>query len=646
MTIFPWLASLVLIGAGIAPQSGVAQTIVAVNGTPSHDIPPTLCKPLSPGDGGLYAELLQNRAFQQVTPGTRAALNAWSAVGGGNISVIADSTPLSSALPNALQLTIPSGSSGQVGLSNSGYCINVVSGDAYKASFYYRFSGTVPSSGLTANISLVSSSGTVFAISATESWTQAAVTLTPSQSSSDINNEFTVTVNGANLPGGTINFGLFSLFPPTFKNQPNGMRKDIAQALLDLGPSFFRFPGGNNLEGQTVATRWQWNNTVGPLIDRPGRVGDWSYVNTDGLGLLEYLVWIESMGMQSIMAVWAGFALGRTSVAEDQLGPYIEQARQQIEFVIGNTSTPGGAQRAALGHPEPFELRFVEVGNEDFLAPDTYTYRWTNFVNALQADYPDIRFLATTQTSSPTLTPKPQSYDVHVYQTPRWFAENSFFYDSFARDGTTYFEACHGEFAAISTNSSNIYGTPANGRLVFPTMQGKSPDAFHECAAFMTGLERNSDIVFAASYAPLLGHVTQNQWTPNLLSFDAGTVIKSTSYYVHQLFSLNRGDSYLPSTLPSASGTLFWSVTKQNAPAAFIIKISNTVAASADLVFQLPSAVASRGTAQILAGSQTASNTAANASAVAPEKSTIPTAQNLTFTAPGFSVSVLTVPVA
>ncbi|KAI0318080.1 alfa-L-arabinofuranosidase precursor [Amylostereum chailletii] len=640
MAIFPWLTSLLI--AGIIPQLEAAQTTVAVNGTPSHDIPPTLWGLMyESGDGGLYAELIQNRAFQQVNPGTSAALNAWSGVGGGSIAVIADSTPLSSALPNALQLTIPSGSSTQVGVSNSGYFgINVVSGDAYNASFFYRFAGTVPSSGLTATISLVSSSGTVFAsetttLSATSSWTQASVTLTPSQSSSDINNEFTVTVNGADLAGGTINFGLFSLFPPTFKNQPNGMREDIAQALLDLGPSFFRFPGGNNLEGETVATRWQWNNTVGPLVDRPGRVGDWSYVNTDGLGLFEYLVWIESMGMQSIMAIWAGYALGGTSVAEDQLGPYIEEARQQIEFVIGDINTPGGAQRAALGHPEPFELNFVEVGNEDFFAADSYTYRWTNFIDTLQADYPNIRFLATTQTTGPTLTPDPQSYDVHVYQTPRWFAENSFYYDSFARNGTTYFE---GEFAAISTNSSDLFGTPATGRLVFPTMEASSGEA-----AFMTGLERNSDIVFAASYAPLLGHVTQNQWTPNLISFDAGTVIKSTSYY---LFSLNRGDSYLPSTLPSASGTLFWSVTKQNSPAAFIVKISNTAAASADLVFQLPSAVASSGTAQILTGTRTASNTAANANAVTPEKSTISTSQNLSFTAPGFSVSVLTVPFA
>ncbi|KAF8880022.1 glycoside hydrolase superfamily [Infundibulicybe gibba] len=165
---------------------------------------------------------------------------------------------------------------------------------------------------------------------------------------------------------------MLSLFPPTFKNRANGMRVDIAEALAEMGPSFFRLPGGNNLEGQTVATRWQWNNTVGSLVNRPGRVGDWGYVNTDGLGLLDYLNWCEDVGMEPIMAVWSGFALGGTSVAETQLGPYIQQAIDQINFVIGDPSkSAAAALRASLGHPAPFALTYVEVGNEDFFAAST-----------------------------------------------------------------------------------------------------------------------------------------------------------------------------------------------------------------------------------------------------------------------------------
>ncbi|KAA1476576.1 alfa-L-arabinofuranosidase precursor [Dentipellis sp. KUC8613] len=591
------------------------------------------------GDGGLYGELLQNRAFQKVTPNTAAALAAWHPINA-NIAVVADSMPLSSALPNALQVTVPSGASGQVGVGNEGFWgINVNASWTYEASLFFRFPDALPSTSPSLNFSLTSTTGTVFAskavtIKPSASWTQVNVTLKPTRSAPSTANNFTVTFDGAALAGSTVNFALISLFPPTFKSQKNGMRADIAEALEELGPSFFRFPGGNNL-GQTVDTRWQWNATVGPLTSRPGRSGDWGYTNTDGLGLFEYLVWIESMGMQPIMAVWSGYALGGTNLAENQLAPYIEQAKEQIEFVIGDSSTSAGALRASLGHPEPFTLNFVEVGNEDFFAAGTYPYRWRDFSGLI---FLLEGFIATTDAWDPILSPVPQSYDVHVYQTPSWFAQNSFYYDGFQRNGTTYFE---GEYAAISSNPNDIFGTPADGRFTFPTMASSTGEA-----AFMTGLERNSDIVFAASYAPLLNHVDNTQWTPNLLSFDAGAVYRSTSYYVQKLFSLNRGDEYLPSTLPSVDGTLFWSVTRRTSPAEVIIKVSNTVSSPASLQFQLPFNVRTSGTAQVLSGGQNSSNTPTTPNAVVPKTSTLRAGKTFEYTAPGFSVSVLTVPIA
>ncbi|VDC07497.1 unnamed protein product [Peniophora sp. CBMAI 1063] len=631
----------VFLAASLLQQS-LAQTTVVVNGTASHDISPTLWGLMyedisHSGDGGLYGELLQNRAFQQVTPGNTTALYAWAPVGSASLSVVSDA--VSSALPNALEVTT---SAAGDGVGNMGYWgIPVNASWSYNASFFYRFPAA-PSSAVNASVGLQSSSGTVFgsssvSLDATTEWTQVNLTLTPSTSAPDTNNNFTLTFSDFT---GKIHLGMFSLFPPTWGGQENGMRQDIAQALKDLGPSFFRWPGGNNLEGQTVSTRWQWNATLGPLVDRPGREGDWSYINTDGLGVYEYLTWVELMGMQNIMAIWAGFSLGGTSVAEDALGPYIEQARQQIEFAVGNTSTPNGALRASLGHPEPFEVHYVEVGNEDFFS-GTYTYRWNAFVTELQADYPDIRFLATTYIFNPILDPVPQSYDSHVYDTPTWFAQNSLMYDGFERNGTTYFE---GEYAAISTNASNIFGTPEEGRFVYPVVSGSISEA-----AYMMGLERNSDIVFAASYAPLLGHVTENQWTPNLLSFDAGNVYKSTSYYVQQLFSLNRGDSYLP-TEPfrgDPNGTIFWSVVSQSSPSAYIIKVANTdESAAANITFQLPEAVASQATLVQLSGPANASNTPETPDAVVPVSSTIDVAQNLEFSAPALSLSVIIVPLA
>ncbi|KAG7091754.1 hypothetical protein E1B28_008155, partial [Marasmius oreades] len=268
-------------------------------------------------------------------------------------------------------------------------------------------------------VSLQSSSGQVLAsstVSLSGSQTRFArqsVVLTPSTSASDTNNKFVVTVDGAAASGRTIRFTLFSLLPPTFKNRPNGLREDIAEALQEMGPKFFRFPGGNNIvrgillvlltiktanteisrsqKGQTVAQRWQWNNTVGPLENRPGRAGDWGYINTDGLGLFEYLQWCEDVGMEAIMAIWSGFALGGTSVSPNQLGPFIQQAADQINFVIGDpTKSAPAAVRSSLGHPAPFKLNHVEVGNEDFFAASTYQGQWSAIVQALQPQFPNI----------------------------------------------------------------------------------------------------------------------------------------------------------------------------------------------------------------------------------------------------------------
>ncbi|KAJ3764348.1 glycoside hydrolase family 51 protein [Lentinula raphanica] len=604
--------------------SANAQITVTVNDTASHTIPSTL--------------LLQNRAFQMVdVTDQTSALNAWHSLNGAQLTVIEETVPVSSALPNALSVTIPSGAAGQVGIGNEGYFgIKVNSSNTYNASFFYRFPTASSFSG-TATVGLQTSTGQILGASnmtlsgSQTDWLQVFTTIQPNTTPDSLTNNFTVSVDGGALAGQTINFAMFSLFPPTFKNRPNGMRIDIAETLSAMAPSFFRLPGGNNL-GQTVATRWQWNNTVGPLVDRPGRVGDWGYINTDGLGLFEYLTWCEDLNMQAIMAVWSGFALGGTSIAEDDLGPYIQQAIDQINFAVGDpTESDAAALRASLGHPDPFPVAHIEIGNEDFFAADTYTYRWNQFSTTLQATFPNLTFLATSDTFDPVLTPNPAEWDIHVYQTPSWFAENSFIYDGFERNGTHYFE---GEYAAISTNANDIFGTPADGRLTFPTMQSSTGEA-----AFMTGLERNSDIVFAASYAPLLNHVVDSQWTPNLVSFDSGNVYPSTSFYVQQLFSLNRGDEYLPSTLPDASGTTFWSVVRKTS-------VVNTIGTASNVTFQLPFPVEGTATLQLLTGAETDSNSPTSPNTVQPQTSTITVDQTFAYNAPGFSVSVLSLTTA
>ncbi|KAL0058861.1 hypothetical protein AAF712_014442 [Marasmius tenuissimus] len=356
-----------------------------------------------------------------VSPGTSQSLTAWSAVNGAQISVVNDGVPVSSALPNSLNLVVPGGKSGGVGVRNSGWWgIKVTSGSEYIASFFYKFPSASPFNG-PATISLQTSSGqilgsaTVSLAGSQTSWKQVTAKFKPTTTPGSTDNYFAITVDGAAASGQTIRFALFSLFPPTFKNRPNGMRQDIAQALADMSPGVFRFPGGNNLvrsmtflreffidanlhlellkEGQTTDRRWQWRKTVGPLESRPGRQGDWSYVNTDGLGLYEYFLWCEDIGAEPIMGIWARYSLGGTSVPTNQLQPYVQEAADQINFAIGDpTKSAAAALRSQLGHPAPFKLTHVEVGNEDFIgnAAGTYPGRWQAFLQALQSQFPTI----------------------------------------------------------------------------------------------------------------------------------------------------------------------------------------------------------------------------------------------------------------
>ncbi|KAE9405340.1 glycoside hydrolase [Gymnopus androsaceus JB14] len=628
--------------------------------TTGHAVPSTLYGLMfESGDGGLYAELLQNRAFQQVTPLTEAALTAWAVIGSADIAVVAAASPLSTALPNALQFAVPAGTPGTVGVQNSGYFgIPVTAGWTYTGSFWYR-TPTPPTTEVKATFTaaLESSTGTVFAsttvpFTTSSTWQQATFTFTAESTQTSANNVFALSVPAASVNDLTIQFALFSLFPPTFNNRANGMRLDISETLLAMKPAFFRFPGGNNLEGETPADRWIWSNTVGAIIDRPGRVGDWGYVNTDGLGLFEYLQWIEDMDMQSIMAVWAGYSLNGASVAEDDLSQYVTDAIDQINFVIGDASTNAQAAiRSAMGHPEPFTLNYIEIGNEDFFSPTTYAdYRWAAFVDALSAEFPQLHYIATSATSGdvPTLSPAPTYWDLHSYSDPAFFIGGSFNFDILPRNGLQFFQ---GEYACMSTNSGVD--------LSFPFIDGAIAEA-----AYMTGFDRNSDIVFAASYAPVLQNLNDFQWvsrptyrcskslfttfpfptSPDLISFTANTIIPSTSYYVQKLFSLFKGDFYLTSTTNTASSPVQWSITRDTAANQYFLKVVNTATTANTVVFTLPfTPASSAGTGTILTAPSGTMNTPTNPNAAVPSTISFTAGQTITYDAPGLSLSVLVV---
>ncbi|KAJ3822180.1 alfa-L-arabinofuranosidase precursor [Lentinula raphanica] len=641
----------------VAAATVYAATFDVTFSTAGHNVPSTLYGLMfESGDGGLYAELIQNRAFQQVTPGTSAALTAWAALGSAKISVVKSSSPVSTALPNALSFAVPSGTTSTVGFTNAGYFgIPVTAGWTYTGSFYYRTPSppaTKVSGSFTAD--LRSTGGTVFAsttvpFTTSSTWQQATFTFTASSTQTSVENLFALSVSGSTVSGLTMEFTLISLFPPTFNGRKNGFRMDLSETLLDMKPAFFRFPGGNNLEGETAADRWAWENTVGDLVDRPGRVGDWGYINTDGLGLYEYLQWIEDMGMEPIMAIYAGYSLNGASVASSDMQTYITEAINQINFVIGDASTNAQAAiRASMGHADPFTLNYIEIGNEDFFSPTTYAdYRWADLYNALHAEFPQLHYIATSATSGnvPSLSPAPTYWDLHIYSNPNFFINGAFNFDILSRNGLQFFQ---GEYATTTENSG--------AALTYPFIDGSIAEA-----AYMAGFDRNSDIVFAASYAPLLNHVSSTQWTPDLITFSPNTVIRSTSYYVQQLYSLYKGDFYLQSTTNTASSPVQWSVTRDTSAGQYFLKVRyaislvdthlnmslqviNTATSANTVVFTLPFTPShTTGTGTILTAPSGTQNTPTNPNAAVPSTFSFTAGKTITYNAPGLSLSVLVV---
>ncbi|KAH9825343.1 family 51 glycoside hydrolase [Melampsora americana] len=514
------------------------------------------------GDGGLYAELLRNRALQAKNPNKNqaAALEAWSATKGIGLKAVdlSKSLPLSKALPNALEITVKAG-------------IKVDSKWDYTASFFARIAKKGEANcgpQMSINLSSKSKSATIFADKAVktpclnEKWQRFEVKLRPSHSAKDAKNVFKIKFKSTSKKDEVIYITLASLFPPTYKNRKNGVRIDLAEATAELKRSFFRW-GGNNIEGYSATDRWLWYQTVGPLTDRPGRKGNWGYENTDGFGLFEVLQFCEDLKMEFIGSVWAGLSLSPfKSVPENEIGKYIPEAIDMINFIQGPVSTKQGALRAKLGHPAPFKMRYVEIGNEDFFDAKTYGYRWKHFATALAKEFPHLKFIATTLPNTPELSPTPFGWDIHTYRQPQGYSGKTQEYDSYSRKGPKIFQL---EFAA---NGPKLGKGPPS-----PTLEGAISEA-----AYMTGFERNSDIVEGIAYAPTYCNVQTpeaSQWHPNLIDFDALKVIRSPSYYVQKLFAKYLGDRYLPSNLPAKDGQAFWSATVNSSDGTVFLKLVN-----------------------------------------------------------------------
>lgn len=321
--------------------------------------------------------------------------------------------PLSDALQVALQIDIPADATGEVGFQNEGFWGINVSPQMYNASFYVQSSGVRFNWGLSHfDVSLRSAlTGEVWCKNTIDingrlgpyQYTHYNTTLQNKAQAPNINNTFAITFDAKEARGQTLYFDLISLFPETYKNRPNGLRKDLAEDLASIKPRFLRFPGGNNMEGYSIQRRWKWWKTIGPLKDRAGRPGDWTYYNMDGLGLLEFLIWCEDMEMEPLLAVYDGFSLdvanydhwnstGANEYPLSAMQEVLDEAFEELEYCMGSVDTYWGKKRAQHGHPEPFKINMVQIGNEGFFS-HRYPERADFMYEGLKTKYPDIQYV-------------------------------------------------------------------------------------------------------------------------------------------------------------------------------------------------------------------------------------------------------------
>ena len=331
---------------------------------------------------------------------------------------------------------------------------------------------------------------------------------------------------------GSIELARVTLFAPSYKNRKNGLRVDLMEMMAEMRPKFVRFPGGNYLEGNNFANRFDWKRTIGNPDERPGHQSPWGYRSTDGLGLLEFCQWAEDTGGEPVVGVFAGYVLGGDHLDGDYIKPFIQDALDEIEYIMGDASTKWGAVRARDGHPEPFPLHYVEIGNEDFFdRSGSYPNRFKMFYEAIKARYPQLQIISTVGydalKSKAIPNPVVDVIDEHYYRNAFDMYRNAFQYDRYDRKGPKIF--C-GEWATRE-------GSPTTN------MNAALGDA-----AWMTCMERNSDICIMSCYAPLFVNVEPGgmQWASDLIGYDVLNAYGSPSYWAQVMFSKYLGDRIVP----------------------------------------------------------------------------------------------------
>jgi alpha-L-arabinofuranosidase len=470
-------------------------------------------------DGGLYAELVRNRSFEDAEKPDN-----WTTVSSGlaKIEIAVDSEkPVSEKNPRSLKVVVTNPGSGRVGVANGGYYgMSAVKGEKYSLSFYARaakgFKGPLVAA-LESSDSICYAKGEVPEI--TGEWKKYALTLKPT--ATDPKARLTISTDKA----GTFWIDMVSLFPEdTWKG--HGFRNDLFKMLAGLKPAFVRFPGGCWVEGDTMKEAYRWKQTIGDISERRTQNNIWGYKATHGIGYHEYLQLCEDLGAEALFCINVGMS-HRENVPMDKMDEFVQDALDAIEYANGPADSKWGSVRAKAGHPAPFNMKMMEIGNEN--GGPAYHERYALFHDAIKAKYPDVKLVANVWGGMPGNRPC-EIVDEHYYSNPEFFIANAGKYDKYDR---SKFKVFVGEYAVTQG-----------------TGQGSLRGAVGE-AAFMTGMERNSDVVVMASYAPLFVNINHKRWNPDLIDFDSSRVYGIPSYYVQKMFAENRGDTVLPCEITS-----------------------------------------------------------------------------------------------
>lgn len=530
-------------------------------------------------DGGLYGELVKNRSFEFPD-----ALMGWKAFGKFEVK---NDGPFERC-PHYVVLGYSGHNDAATGLQNEGYFgIGIEKGEDYRFSVWAK----AVSGDATVEVSLVDENTmeehqefatAELKVSGNE-WKKYELVLKPAKTVQKAN--LRLLLKGKN----SVALEHVSLFPKhTFKDRDNGMRRDLAQALYDLHPGVFRFPGGCIVEGSSLEQRYQWKNSIGPVENRPLNGNRWlstfnyrlfpDYYQSYGLGFYEYFLLSEDIGAEPLPVLNVGMACQyqnwnnpKAHVPVDSLQPYIQDCLDLIEFANGDVNTTWGKKRAEMGHPAPFNLKFLAVGNEQW--DNLYYERLRPFVKAIKAKYPNIKLIGTSGPDSEgkmfdkgwkaMKELKADLVDEHFYRDEHWFLSHGLRYEDYDRKGPKVFAgeyACHGKGKKWNHFETSLYE-----------------------AAFMTDLERNADVVDMATYAPLFAHVDGWQWRPDMIWYDNTRMFKTVSYYVQQMYACNKGTNVLPLTMngkavagQEGQDGLFASAVVDKQKGEVIVKVANT----------------------------------------------------------------------